>query len=457
MPAPPRSRSTARAGSRRFHDPLLASSNASKAAKSAANTEYQATQDNIAENRRQFDAIQANNAPFRDIGVSAISALGSSFGLPGYGPAPSMTNRPVASTPVPNAGGLLMTQGQYTDRGTGVGTQAIYPDKTGMVRDPASVGPPMTGPASDAAAADAYIAANPDVAAWIQQGHGDPSLGPNQTPEQAAAYHYRNSGQAEGRAWPAGAAPGAGAAGPSAPPGYNDPTSPGGYMTGPRPDPGSAPARTPYGALDIGLGSYQKSPYYDFVQSEGLKGLDHVASSMGGLMSGARVKAAERFNNNLASTDYTDWRNYTTGQYNIDRGRADNQYTQDLGQYDADRARSDGLYADDRAFTTGRYDTRNNQLMSLAGFGSASTNATNNAAQSFAQSDAQARMAGATAQGNGQIQGANAVTSGVNNLLTTGAYLGGKYMTNPGSYYGVNPGYSPPLFTGADSEIAGLY
>jgi hypothetical protein len=350
---------------------MLASSNASKAAKGAADTEYQATQANIAENRRQFDAIQANNAPFRDVGVSAISALGSSFGLPGYGPAPSMTNRPVASTPVPNAGGLLMTQGQYTDRGTGVGTQAIYPDKTGMVRDPASVGPPMTGPASDASAADAYIAANPDVAAWIQQGHGDPSLGPNQTPEQAAAYHYRNSGQAEGRAWPAGAATGAsGPAGPSAPPGYNDPTSPGGYMTGPRPDPGSAPARTPYGALDIGLGSYQKSPYYDFVQSEGLKGLDHVASSMGGLMSGARVKAAERFNNNLASTDYTDWRNYTTGQYNIDRGRADNQYTQDLGQYDADRARSDGLYADDRAFTTGRYDTRNNQLMSLAGFGS---------------------------------------------------------------------------------------
>jgi hypothetical protein len=471
---------------------MLASSNASKAAKGAADTEYQATQANIAENRRQFDAIQANNAPFRDIGVSAIGALGSSFGLPGYGPAPSMTNRPVASTPVPNAGGLLMTQGQYTDRGTGVGTQAIYPDKTGMVRDPASVGPTdlrsLGGPAGQVpdnyASSDSFRLGTPPAGGsatgggpggsvdWMKYLQDNPDALANYNdihasgrtdalandPIAFAQFHWQDDGARRPLPMTAATAPqGGGATGPSAPPGYNDPTSPGGYMTGPRPDPGSAPARTPYGALDIGLGSYQKSPYYDFVQSEGLKGLDHVASSMGGLMSGARVKAAERFNNNLASTDYTDWRNYTTGQYNIDRGRADNQYTQDLGQYDADRARSDGLYADDRAFTTGRYDTRNNQLMSLAGFGSASTNATNNAAQSFAQSDAQARMAGATAQGNGQIQGANALTSGINNLVTTGAYLGGRLMSNPTSYYGVNPSYSPPLFTGADSEIAGLY
>jgi hypothetical protein len=65
---------------------LLASSNASKAAKSAANTEYQATQDNIAENRREFDAIQANNAPFRDIGVSALGALGVQLRLVGLRP-----------------------------------------------------------------------------------------------------------------------------------------------------------------------------------------------------------------------------------------------------------------------------------------------------------------------------------------------------------------------------------
>jgi hypothetical protein len=181
---------------------LLVSNNASKAAKSAANTEYQATQDNIAENRRQFDAIQANNAPFRDVGVSAIGALGSSFGLPGYGPAPSMTNRPVASTPVPNAGGLLMTQGQYTDRGTGVGTQAIYPDKTGMVRDPASVGPTHGGTGERRGSGRGgrlHTSANPDVAAWIQQGHGDPSLGPNQTPEQAAAYHYAQQRPSRGQ------------------------------------------------------------------------------------------------------------------------------------------------------------------------------------------------------------------------------------------------------------------
>jgi hypothetical protein len=41
--------------------------------------------------------------------------------------------------------------------------------------------------------------------------------------------------------------------------------------------------------------------------------------------------------------------------------------------------------------------------------------------------------------------------------VTTGAYLGGRLMSNPTSYYGVNPSYSPPLFTGADSELAGLY
>lgn len=462
----------------------ISSSNASHAAHEAADAQTAATNANIAENQREFDTIQNNNAPFRAVGTSAINALGSAFGLSGYG-APSMTGRTVASTPVPGAveragGGISMTAGTGDRRPTPPpSAKANGGAPTSPLEDPGSYAytdgfpTPSGAPGAPLGVSmvghnggptfDAYNAANPDISSeWnrIQAGGGDPRFA---TEGDYLAWHDQNYPQENRPSYADPTAPDTGQpgtttgvdSGSGAPPGYNDPTAPNGYTIGARPDPGSAPVRMTAPSLDISLNNYQKSPYYDFVQSEGLKGLDHTASSMGGLMSGARVKAAERFNNNLASTDYTNWRDYTTNEFNLDRSRGDNFYTQDLGQYDANRARSDGLYADDRSYDAGRYDTRTSQLLTLAGFGSTANGQNQSAATTFAQSDAANRTAAATASGNAAINSANGVTAGVNNLVTTGAYLGGRLMTSPQSFYGVNA--APPTWAPGETDMTGLY
>jgi hypothetical protein len=449
---------------------MLASHNAASAAEKQGQLTADATAQARAENAREFDTIQANNAPARQIGNSAMSAIGGAFGLEGYGP--SMTGR-VASTPVPGAGGISMTQGQYRDRGTGMGTQAVYPDKTGMVRDPASVGPgggisyantdygppSMTGGPgmghNGGPTFDAYNTANPDISAeWsrIQAAGGDPRFA---TEGDYLAWHDANYPQENRPSYadpnaPQGQPTMTGGPGSTSgtPAGYNDPTAPNGYTVGPRPMTAPTPSGYTPGSLDVSLGSYQQSPDFNFRLAEGNKALDHVSSSMGGLMSGARLKAAARYNQDFATTDYNNWRDFTANRFDTANNLGNTLAQERIAQSNADRARSDGLYQDDRSYDAGRYDTRNSQLLTLAGFGQNATNSTNAAGQSFAANQGNLLMTGAAAQGNAAVNGANAFTSGVNNLLTTGAYLGGRYMTG---------GFSSPTPGAGYDELAGLY
>ncbi|MDO8800045.1 phage tail length tape measure family protein [Phenylobacterium sp.] len=71
--------------------------------------------------------------------------------------------------------------------------QATAPTAT-----PATVAP--AGPSAASPNWTSYLANNPDVMAWAQSGHGDPTKPiDGQTLEDRAMYHYYNSGMAEGR------------------------------------------------------------------------------------------------------------------------------------------------------------------------------------------------------------------------------------------------------------------
>jgi len=114
-----------------------------KAAKQAAAASQNATDQTIAEQRRQFDIGQQNMQPWLDTGRNALSVLGGMYGLTG---APSAR------------GGLNW---------------------------------------------DSYLTANPDVAAAIQGG----AYGGEGGIAGAAQRHYDEYGRAEGRAAPAAATP----------------------------------------------------------------------------------------------------------------------------------------------------------------------------------------------------------------------------------------------------------
>lgn len=60
------------------------------------------------------------------------------------------------------------------------------------------------------------------------------------------------------------------------------------------------------GALlrSFSMADFQKDPGYEFRQAEGMKGLTNSATARGGLLSGAALKAASRYNQDFASNEY---------------------------------------------------------------------------------------------------------------------------------------------------------
>jgi hypothetical protein len=55
---------------------------------------------------------------------------------------------------------------------------------------------------------------------------------------------------------------------------------------------------------DFGMDDFQQDPGYGFRLSEGLKALDRQAAARGGLISGAALKAAGRYGQDMASQEY---------------------------------------------------------------------------------------------------------------------------------------------------------
>ena len=129
-------------------------------------------------------------------------------------------------------------------------------------------------------------------------------------------------------------------------------------------------------ARDFGMSDYQADPGYAFRLKEGLKALDAQAARRGGLISGAALKAANRYGQDYASNEYTN------------------------------------------AFN--RYQTnRSNQLQplqSLMGAGQSATNATSNAAGAYGTNAGNNMLASANAQASGQIGAANAINNSIGTI-----------------------------------------
>ena len=153
---------------------------------------------------------------------------------------------------------------------------------------------------------------------------------------------------------------------------------------------------------------YQESPYYNFLQDEGMQALARQQSATGRTASGAALKEAQRFGQGLASTDYNNW---LTNYIN----------TQTFKQSQQSNALTDWLRK--QQFTQGERSnyinewlaTKVNPLMSLSGAGQVS------AGQS-------ANLGAQTGQG----IASNYLNTGqgiASNYLTTGQNIGQNYLT----------------------------
>lgn len=210
---------------------VASSSAQSKAAKSAANASQQATDATIAEQRRQYDLSRADQQPWLTTGTSALNQLAGLYGL---------------------------NSGSSGAQGGGMG---------GTFNE------------------QSYLAANPDVAASIQQGGFGGS----------ALNHYQQYGQAENRQ-------------------------------------GSGYSMTPAAATtgNAGMGAFFTSPDYQFRQNEQARALTARNASLGIQDSGAAQRAALQLSGNLASGEFNNYANRLASLAGVGQSAANN--TAQLGQ-----------------------------------------------------------------------------------------------------------------------------
>jgi hypothetical protein len=137
---------------------------------------------------------------------------------------------------------------------------------------------------------------------------------------------------------------------------------------------------------NFGMDQFTADPGYGFRLAEGQKALDRQAAARGGLISGAALKGAQRFGQEMGSQEYTNAFN---------RYQVENQ-------------------------------ARLNPLQSLAGVGQTSVNQLGQAGQTMATNVGEAGMQAANARASGYMGGANALSG----ALGTGAnlYMQGQFM-----------------------------
>lgn len=189
------------------------------AAKKAANQQTAAAQDSNQLNWNMFQQNRQDQEPFRQAGLAGMNEYLANLGLP--------QQQIQAQAPIPSG---------------------------------------MSGVDPNAAAAAAYLKANPDVAASSFRSN--------------PLAHFEQYGRAEGRAWGA--------------PAQKPPTV------------APTPAKTPAQTQQDAFAKFRSTPGYQFGLDEGTKAVQASAAARGGLNSGATLKALQRY-----GTNYADQQGYT--------------------------------------------------------------------------------------------------------------------------------------------------
>lgn len=150
------------------------------------------------------------------------------------------------------------------------------------------------------------------------------------------------------------------------------------------------------------IAQFQADPGYGFRMSEGMKALERSAAARGGLLSGATLKGAQRFGQDLGSQEYQNAFN----RYQVER------------------------------------QARLQPLQSLAGVGQTTAQQIGEAGMRTAQNVGETLTSGAAARASGYVGGANALTQGLGTYLN---YTQGQNMLNAlrSPSVGVPSGYTP--------------
>ncbi len=171
--------------------------------------------------------------------------------------------------------------------------------------------------------------------------------------------------------------------------------------------------------LQNAFANFRGSPDYQFVKEQGNLGTSQQTNAQGWGMGGGQLRALDKFNSGLASTDY-------------------NQYVQNVLA-----ASQQGLQAGGRALeasqdTGQQYQNYFNRLASLAGIGTNATNQTTNLGANAANQYAGLQTGAGAAQAAGIVGGFNALSGGLNSIMPNSLaynYLGNNLGGQSNSSY----------------------
>jgi hypothetical protein len=161
-------------------------------------------------------------------------------------------------------------------------------------------------------------------------------------------------------------------------------------------------------AKDFSMQDFQADPGYAFRISEGMKALDRTAASRGGLLSGAALRGATRYGQEMGSQEYTNAFN----------------------RYQTNRA------------------NQLNPLQSLMGSGQTAAGQVANAGQNYANQAGQNYMNAGNARASGYVGSANAWSNAIGSIANS--YNQNNMMNQmfPQGGGGITPGYVSPVSGG---------
>jgi len=166
----------------------------------------------------------------------------------------------------------------------------------------------------------------------------------------------------------------------------------------------------------FGMDKFTQDPGYAFRLSEGMKALDRTAAARGGLLSGATLKGAQRYGQDLGSQEYMNAFN----RYQTERN------------------------------------AQLNPLQSLAGLGQTSTNTLTNAAGQMGQNYATGYGNVGQARASGYLGGTNALTSALGtgiNYAQNQQYINRLPIPGMVGYGGAPISAATPYSTGGFSSV----
>lgn len=159
----------------------------------------------------------------------------------------------------------------------------------------------------------------------------------------------------------------------------------------------------------FGMDQFQQDPGYAFRLSEGMKALDRTAAARGGLLSGATLKGAQRYGQDLGSQEYQNAFN----RYQIERN------------------------------------AQLNPLQSLAGIGQTATNTLTGASGAFGAQTGQNLQDIGTARASGYLGGTNALSSALGQAGQMYQY--GQRTNALSDMYGRSGGGGAPIYAATPS------